>query len=158
MIVSLDNSKKETTGFLVMPNRAMPWRQQLVLFSIIAAFSLGIAVGFFMQGLTLILPFAGLELLALGAALYISAWRGGRREVINIDNEKVTVEIGRDEPEQRFEFDRIWLKVVLQKSWSSWYPSRLLLRSHGRQIEIGSFLNEQERQALASTLRKALGS
>lgn len=158
MIVSLDNSKKETTGFLVMPNRAMPWRQQLVFFSIIAAFSLGIAVGFFLQGLTLILPFAGLELLALGTALYVSAWRGGRREVINIDEDAVIVEIGRDEPEQRFEFDRAWLQVVLQKSWSSWYPSRLLLRSHGRQIEIGSFLNEQERQALALTLRKALRS
>lgn len=158
MIVSLDNSNKESTGFLVMPNRAMPWRQQLIFFSIIAAFSLGIAVGFFMQGLTLILPFAGLELLALGTALYVSAWRGGRREVVKFDGDTVIVEVGRDGPEQRFEFDRIWLRVVLQKSWSSWYPSRLLLRSHGRQIEIGSFLNEQERQALAITLRKALQS
>ncbi len=158
MIVNLDNSDNSTKGFLIMPNRAMPWRQQLVFFSIFAAFSLGIAIGFFMQGLTLILPFAGLELLALGVALYVSAWRGGRKEVVTIGREMVTVEIGRDEPEQQFEFERTWMQVVLQKSWSSWYPSRLLLRSHGRQLEIGSFLNEQERQALAFTLRKAMQS
>lgn len=158
MIVNLDNTENATKGFVVMPNRAMPWRQQLFLFSIFAAFSLGIASGFFLQGLTLILPFAGLELLALGAALYISAWRGGRKEVITVGSEIVTVEVGRDEPEQKFEFERTWMQVVLQKSWSSWYPSRLLLRSHGRQLEIGSFLNEQERQALALTLRKAMQS
>lgn len=139
-----------------MPNRAMPWRQQVVVFSIIAAFSLGSAIGFFIQGLTLILPFAGLELTALAAALYISAWRGGRREVINITRDKVIIDAGRDEPEIHVEFDRAWIKVVLQKSWNRWYPSRLLLRSHGKQVEIGNFLNEEERQALAFTLRKVL--
>ena len=68
MIVSLDTSEDGKTGFIVMPNRAMPWRHQVIAFSIIAAFSLGVAIGFFMQGLTLVLPFAGLELTALGAA------------------------------------------------------------------------------------------
>ena len=109
-----------------------------------------------MQGLTLILPFAGLELAALGAALYISAWRGGRREVIHITPEQVRVETGRDVPEQEVVFDRSWVQVVIEKPWSHWYPSRLLLRSHGKQMEIGSFLNEEERQALAFTLRKAI--
>ena len=156
MIVSLDNTEDGKSGFIVMPNRAMPWRHQVIAFSIIAAFSLGVAIGFFMQGLTLVLPFAGLELTALGAALYVSAWRGGKREVISITSDKVKVETGRDAPEQEFIFERSWVQVVLEKSWSSWYPSRLLLRSHGKQIEVGGFLNEEERQGLAIALRQAI--
>ncbi len=156
MIVSLDTSEDGKTGFIVMPNRAMPWRHQVIAFSIIAAFSLGVAIGFFMQGLTLVLPFAGLELTALGAALYVSAWRGGKREVISITGDSVKVETGRDAPQQEYTFERSWVQVVLEKSWNSWYPSRLLLRSHGKQIEVGGFLNEEERQGLAIALRQAI--
>ena len=157
MIVSLNNSENIKT-FMIMPNRAMPWRQQVFIFSVIAAFSLGIAVGFYMQGLTLILPFAGIELAALAAALYISAWRGGRKEVVSITADQVYVESGFDAPESRIEFDKTWLQVVLLKPRFHWYPSRLMLRSHGRQMEVGCFLNEEERKGLAITLRHAIES
>ena len=139
-----------------MPNRAMPWHQLIWVYCLIALFSLGVALGFFFQGLTLILPFAGLEVIALGVVLYVSAWRGGSREVIDIADDKVRIETGRTEPAKQYEFERAWVQVVLERSWNSWYPSRLLLRSHGRQVEVGRFLNEQERQGLAKELRKAI--
>jgi len=104
-----------------------------------ASFTIGIALRFFSQGLTLVLPFAGLEVLALGFALYISAWRGGVKEVISITGDKIRIEIGHNSPEQRHELKRAWAQVVLQRSWNNWYPSRLFIRSHGRQIEIGRF-------------------
>jgi uncharacterized membrane protein len=155
MIVCLDNQDQKRC-FVVTPNRAMPWHQQVFLFSIIAAFSLGIGVGFFMQGLTLILPFAGFELTALAIALYISAWRGGRKEIIKIARYKVTVEVGYSEPHKIKEFDRAWLQIVLIKSWNPWYPSKLFLRSHGKQMEVGKFLNEEERKALSITLKQSV--
>lgn len=139
-----------------MPNKAMPWHQLVRLYCIIALFSLGVAIGFFSQGLTLILPFAGLELIALGIVLYVSAWRGGVREVINIADDKVRIETGRDSAEQQHQFERAWVQVVLEQSWHNWYPSRLYLRSHGQQVEIGHFLNEQERQGLAKELYRAI--
>jgi uncharacterized membrane protein len=155
MIVCLDY-QDQNRCFVVTPNRAMPWRQQVFLFSIIAAFSLGIGVGFFMQGLTLILPFAGFELTALAITLYISAWRGGRKEIIKIARYKVTVEVGYSEPHKIKEFDRAWLQIVLIKSRNPWYPSKLFLRSHGKQMEVGKFLNEEERKALAITLKQSV--
>lgn len=155
MIVALDNTETMKT-FMIMPNRAMPWHQQVFIFCVIAAFSLGIGVGFYLQGLTLILPFAGLELTALGLALYISSWRGGRKEIVKITNDSVFVETGYNQPETTVEFEKSWLQIVVDKSWNQWYPSRLLLRSHGKQMEIGSFLNEEERKGLAITLRRAM--
>ncbi|MCG8378636.1 MAG: DUF2244 domain-containing protein [Proteobacteria bacterium] len=134
----------------------MPWHQLVCIYCIITGFTLGVALGFFFQGLILILPFAGLELLALGTVLYISAWRGGVREVISITDDKIKVESGRNEPETSCEFDRTWAQVVLEHSWHNWYPSKLYIRSHGRQVEVGRFLNEEERRGLAKELRRAI--
>ena len=156
MILSLTNSTETKQGFIVMPNRAMPWPRLVCIYGIFAGFTLGIAAGFFARGFILILPFAGLELLALGIALYVSARRGGIREVITVTNETVRVETGRSAPEQSHEFRRPWSQVVLQRSWNNWYPSRLLIRSHGRSVEIGRFLNEGERNSLAGQLRKMI--
>ncbi len=142
--------------FVVMPNRSMSWRSLIGAYTGIAAAALAVAIYFYLQGLTLVLPFSGLELLFLGAVLYITAWKSDWREVITVGDETISVQTGRYGPESHFEFQRQWAKLILARS-RGWYPSRLLLRSHGRQIEIGSFLNEQERQGLAEMLAAALG-
>ena len=156
MFFNLTKESELEKTIMVMPNRAMPWQHIMMIYLLISGATIGIAFGFFTQGLTLILPFAGLELLALGVVLYISAWRSNIKEVVNIGEEKIRIEIGRDVPEKIYELDTAWANVVLERSWNNWYPSRLLLRSHGRQLEIGKFLNEQERQCLAIELNKAI--
>jgi uncharacterized membrane protein len=136
----------------------MSWRLLLTLYGLMVAVSLGIGTAYFLIGLTLVLPFSGLEMLALGAALYITALRGGERQVITISDREVIIEIGRKQPEQRYQFQRAWARVILERVPASWYPSRLLIRSHGRELEIGRFLNEQERLGLANCLRQALAN
>jgi uncharacterized membrane protein len=156
MLFNLTNENDLKKTIMVMPNRAMPWQHIMVIYLLVSGVTISIAFSFFTQGLTLILPFAGLELLALGVVLYISAWRSNIKEVVNVTEEKIRIEIGRDVPEKIYELDKAWANIVLERSWNNWYPSRLLLRSHGRQLEIGKFLNEQERQCLAIELNKAI--
>ena len=156
MLFNLTNENDLKKTIMVMPNRAMPWQHIMVIYLLVSGVTISIAFSFFTQGFTLILPFAGLELLALGVVLYISAWRSNIKEVVNIGEEKIRIEIGRDAPEKIYELDKAWANIVLERSWNNWYPSRLLLRSHGRQLEIGKFLNEQERQCLAIELNKAI--
>jgi len=156
VIQCLGGPDKAGTGFVVKPNQAMSWQSLMLVYACIASVTLTIGVSFYLIGLTLILPFSGIETLALGAALYITAWKGGMQEVILINGDTIVVEQGRQCPERRDTFQRAWAQVVLERSWNSWYPSRLLIRSHGRQLEIGKFLNEQERQGLAIELGKAL--
>ena len=156
MFFNLTRESELEKTIMVMPNRAMPWQHIMMIYLLISGVTISIAFGFFTQGLTLILPFAGLELLALGVVLYISAWRSNIKEVVNVTEEKIRIEIGRDVPEKIYELDKAWANIVLERSWNNWYPSRLLLRSHGRQLEIGKFLNEQERQCLAIELKKAI--
>ena len=158
MFFNLTRESELEKTIMVMPNRAMPWQHIMMIYLLISGVTISIAFGFFTQGLTLILPFAGLELLALGVVLYISAWRSNIKEVVNVTEEKIRIEIGQNAPEKTYELDKTWAKVVLERSWNNWYPSRLLLRSHGRQIEIGKFLNEQERQCLGAELKKVINN
>ena len=145
-----------SAGFVIKPNQAISWRSLMLVYLGIATVTISIGIFFYIMGLPLILPFSGLEILALGAAFYVCAWRGGVQEVISISKDCIIYEKGRQDPESREVFQRAWAKVVLERSWNSWYPSRLLIRSHGRQLEIGQFLNEQERQGLALELYDAL--
>ena len=158
MLFNLTNENDLEKTFMVMPNRAMLWQHIMMIYLLMSGVTISIAFGFFTQGLTLILPFAGLELLALGVVLYISAWRSNIKEVVNVTEEKIRIEIGRNAPEKTYELDKAWAKVVLERSWNNWYHSRLLLRSHGRQFEIGKFLNEQERQCLEVELKKVINN
>ena len=156
MIHELQAAHEGDRTFVITPNRSMTWKELLLAYCLIAGVSLAIAGYFWAQGFTLVLPFSGLEVLALGAALYITAWRGGAQEVITITDDSVHVETGRTEPERRHDFQRYWTRVVLRRHWNAWHPSRLLLCSRGVEIEVGRFLNEQERRGLAEVLRSAI--
>ena len=156
MIRELGDTQDKRRTFVIAPNQSMSWKELLLAFSGIAGVTLAVGCYFWAQGLTLVLPFSGLEVLALGAALYVTAWRGGAREVITITEDSVSVETGRARPALRHDFQRYWTKVVLRRPWVVWHPSKLLLCSHGREIEVGRFLNEEERRGLAKVLQAAI--
>jgi len=142
--------------FVIQPNRSMSWRGLLWVYAGIAAITLSVGIFWFFAGLPLVLPFSGLEMMLLGAAFYLSARGGDVREVVTIDENTLAVESGRNAPERRAEFQRHWARIVLEQRWNGRYPSPLLVRSHGRQVEIGKFLNEQERRGLAAHLGAVL--
>ena len=103
-----------------------------------------------------VLPFAGLEVIVLGAAFYITLYRSGAREVVRVSTDTVSVEKGRDTPQEYWECPRVWAQVRLEPSPIRWYPNCLAIRYQGRQVEIGKFLNEAERSALAEELTQAI--
>lgn len=139
---------------VIRPNCSLSWRGTVAVFSSISLVSLVIALGFLLRGYWLVLPFAGLELVFLGAASYLTAWRGSLREVISIRGAEVAVERGHRQPEQTRIFPRSWVRIELIRPQHRGYPTRLLLRSHGREMEIGGCLNESERRRLAEDLRR----
>lgn len=146
----------EQRSFILTPNPAMRWHHLLLVYFVITFITLLIGVIFFMMGYTLILPFCGLDVIGLGAALYVSAHKSKLREVVTLSENKIAVESGYEYPERMQEFTGPWTKVILQKNNSRWLPSQLLIRSEGKQLEIGHFLNETERIELANELKKAI--
>lgn len=130
----------------------------------ISVLLLAIATVFAVKGYWLIFPFAGLELLALGAGFYVVAHAGRRRQIVTITDQLVTVEKGRVKdlggqrggPDTRTELPRHWTRVELVERRDTWYPPQLWLGAAGGRVEVGEFLCEEEKTSLAAQLRRLI--
>ena len=142
--------------WVIRPNQSLSWRQAIQVYAAIATVCLGIGIAYALHGFWTVLPFAGLEVLVLGAAFYLCLTRSQIREVVTVNASVVTVEKGRQTPEERWECPRAWARVRLEQPQIAWYPSRLLIAFQGRQVELGAFLNEEERRALAAELQQVI--
>lgn len=121
-----------------------------VVFGTMAGISLLIAVVFAALGAWLILPFAGLEALALFATYCWIRRHAHDSELLVIRGNAVALAV-RDEAHTRhYEFNRAWARVVVaQRGWET----RIALRSHGREVEVGRYLDGDGRRKLAQELR-----
>jgi uncharacterized membrane protein len=144
-------------SFLIQPNRALGWVGMKRLFIALSACVCAVAAYFAAQGAWLVLPFAGLEIAVLALGLYLSARCSATREIVSICGADLTVSRRRRQTLESQCLKRHWTRVVLSQDPTGWYPSRLFLRCHGRQIELGGALLEQERKKLAQDLSKRLG-
>lgn len=142
--------------FVIRPNRSLSWQGSLWFFLSLLLITIIIASTLTLMGFWLVLPFAGLEMLALGLGLYVVTCRCHECEVVSISPDTVRIQKGRRYPREDWTLGRYWTRVVLEHCPRAWYPSRLLLRSHGRAVEIGRFLHEDERQRLATELSRRL--
>lgn len=147
---------KSQSRFILRPNRSLSWQGSLIFFSSLLVISICIAVRFAALGFWMVLPFTGLEMLALGIGLYLVACRCYECEVISIADDSILIEKGRSYPQHRWTLGRGWARVVLERCPKRWYPSRLLIRSQGRAVEVGRFLHEEERERLAAELKRSL--
>ncbi|MEM7304574.1 MAG: DUF2244 domain-containing protein [Pseudomonadota bacterium] len=149
------DSEPVLSRFVVKPNCSMSWRENQILVASLAIISFGIAGGFAMQGLWVILPFVGAEILFLFGVLYWCSLKATEREVISINTDNVLIETGRDRAKKSHQLQRAWTKVEL-------YPpmpperGRLVMRSMGKEYEIGACLTEEERKSLAHSIKQAL--
>ena len=120
-------------------------------FALAAAAAMGVSGFFWLLGARLVLPFALLETLALGAGFLWYARHATDRETLVLDAERLLVEIEEAGAVQRRELARQWLKV------EEAHGSGLIgLRSGGRQVWVGRHARPEQRRQLARELRWAL--
>ena len=111
-----------------------------------------IGLVFYSQGVWMILPFAGCELLAVSAAFYCCLRHKHDFEMVKIDKNHIQVKRQVASREQSYEFQTHWTKVFLEMT-KGWYPTRLWVTSKGQQVELGQWLTDPERQQLATRLK-----
>ncbi len=142
---------------VIAPNCSLSVRGAVLFFLTACAPCFGIAGVLTFLGFWPVLPFAGLEMLLLGAALRLSLARRHHRQTILVSESDVAVQsrIGRNSSE--VVFPRHWAQVKLRRSTSRLHPSRLVIESHGRQCAVGDFLTEEERRGLYGRLKALVG-
>lgn len=151
------SSREQTTDqmrrLVIAPNGSMTAAQARWFFFGMCAVSFSIAGFMTVFGLWLIWPFAGLEMVALGAGLYASLRGNGYREVISVYEDRIEVEAGLNAPQRRWEFPRLLTQVRLIAGHCRNSPSRLLLTRHGHGCELGRCLTDEERAEVAERLK-----
>ena len=117
------------------------------VFAALALLVLAIGAGFATLGAWLILPFAGLEVLLLGAAYVLYARHAADYERIELDAGRVTVEVAEGARTARYEMKGA--KVSLEEG-------RVVLRGAKEELEIGRYLGAEARAEVAAALEKKL--
>ena len=103
--------------------------------------SLGIATGFWVQGALLVMPFAWLELLAVGIGFLVYARHAADREQISLRDRHLVIELEQAGKLKRMEFRREWVRVEPKQ---------------GQSIQVGRYVRPELRPLLAREIRMAL--
>lgn len=145
-------SGERSVQWLLRRNCSATPRQMVGMYAALSFFSLCIGAFFWFQGATLVMPFAWLELLALGVALVLYARHATDSESIRLHSGRLTVEHACGSRVERIEFAPSWVRVEPE------HGSRSLieLSGQGRRISVGRFVRPELRRQLADELRWAL--
>ncbi|MCW5653148.1 DUF2244 domain-containing protein [Hydrogenophaga sp.] len=122
------------------------------LYASLCLVSLGVAVGFWSMGATLVLPFAALEVVTVGLAFLVYARHAADAERIRLVDGRLVVELETAGRIERCEFAREWVRVEPQPGDGQ----MIEVRGGGRSVRVGRFVRSELRSQLAGEIRFAL--
>jgi len=140
-------------SFTACRNNSLSSSERVLAYGFIALVSLAIAVAFACLGAWLVLPFAGVEVALLAVAYQWVERHARDYERLTLEGDRLLIEIGETRQVRRYELNRWWAQVICERN-----GSRLALRSHGREIEFGRYLTDEQRRSFAGELRRQLGA
>ena len=142
----------DSVQWLLKRNCSITPRQMIGFYVSLCMLSLGVAAAFWMQGATLVMPFAWLEVLAVGVALLLYSRHATDREDIRLQAGRLTVAHTSAGTTRRAEFAPAWVRVEPEHGDGSLVE----LSGQGQRIAVGRFVRPELRRQLADELRWAL--
>jgi len=103
-----------------------------------------------------VLPFAGMEIFVLWLALRYQAQHALDGEEITLDADNLCVVVHHGDQTTTHSFHPYWAQIRFNPASAGHPAARLVIHSHGREVEIGRLLNAGEKQALAQTLKQQI--
>lgn len=156
-MISSDLDNVSLTGQIILrPNISATWHANKLFIYTASAVAVVIATFFFFMGAWLILPFAGLEIMLLVSCLYYFYRHYMRMEVVHFTQDSIHVEKGVRQADDRWQCQRFWARIYVSDAFHPWYPPRIEIHCRGKTIEIGAFLNEEDKNVLVRELRKLI--
>lgn len=119
------------------------------VFVALAAVVLAIGTAFAVAGAWLVLPFAGLEVMALVAAYLAYARRAADYERIELAAGRLTVEVAEAQRMSRYEMEA-------RRAWVCLEKERVVLRGAREELQLGRHLDAEGRVEFAAQLQKRL--
>lgn len=145
------------TRLRLWPHRSLPKRGFVLFIGVTCAMLLVPLLALLGTGaLWGLLPFLMVAVAAVWWAIARSYRSGETHEILSIDPEQaVLVRSNPDGSEQRWQANSYWVEAHIYPKGGP-VPHYLTLRGEGREVELGAFLSEPERQSLMIELTSAL--
>lgn len=140
-------------SLLVKRNCSISPNGLLRVFALLACVAIGVASAFALLGAWLILPFAGLEIVALGVAFLLNGRHAADYERIELAGGRLRLEQAVAERTACVELDACLARIELEGKPGR---TRVLLRAPGRELEIGRHLDAETRVEFATELTRRL--
>ncbi len=141
---------------VIRRNSSMTPRSMAVVVICFSVLAVTISLSFFTLGYWLILPFAGLEILAVAAAMVVTVRGTTDYELITVKEQKVTITQRQGKRTVTHDFQRYWTRIRRERGANRLHPTHLLVGSHGRFVAIGSVLTEEVKDKLAQQIKDAI--
>jgi len=143
--------------FTVYQTPSLSVRGNQIFFLITLCISFAITFVCVWHGLWLVIPFAGIEMLALGLALYFCLSKLSRVETITIADKNIEVCIRqRNKIKQSRLFPKAWSRAFVCPSPRTKHRQQLWLGVNQLKMEIGEPLDDSEKYQLARAINKAI--
>ena len=156
MMVLLENDANSSFKVTFKPNSALSATIKQKVLLLITFVPLVVGVAFAYIGAWLILPFVGLEIVALAYAFYYINKHEADYESISIEGDTLTIERCTGENITKETINTYWLKVVKHELANG--ELHLYLQSHGKETEVGRYLTRKQREQLAKQLQQRTGT
>tara|TARA_X000001036_G_C20268196_1_gene639111 strand:+ start:147 stop:632 length:486 start_codon:yes stop_codon:yes gene_type:complete len=153
-LVTVEKVKDSEYLISLSPNSSLVGIYRTIFLLSITLVCGGIGIIFYFFGAALILPFAGLELMILFIAFYLSFKWSSNKEKIYISQDIVKVERGRNKAEYSWKEFRTFTYFKIKKERDK--TIRLSFRSKGNDIYIGDFLNEDDKKILKDEIKSII--
>ncbi len=150
-----DGEKDYLFDAVLQPNTSLDPRGFMLLMLAIVSVSFVAGMAFMLAGAWPVFGFFGLDCALVYLAFRANYRRARMYETVRLTEDTLLVErISPSGRVQRWRFQPYWLRVDIDRPVR--HDSQLVLSSHGRRLNIGSFLTPDERVELADALRDAL--
>jgi uncharacterized membrane protein len=148
----MSSAGEHSVQWLLKRNCSATPHQMVGFYASLCLISFAIAVAFWFEGATLVMPFASIEILAVGIALLIYSRHATDSESIRLMPGRLTVEHASGGRVESVEFAPAWVRVEPEHG----DRSLIELSGQGRRISVGRFTRPELRRQLAEELRWAL--
>lgn len=146
------HSQTHSKLMVLMPNSSMSWQANKKILLAMLVVNLTIGISFAAIGAWMILPFAGLEILVVGAGMYYVCWKLNFKETIELQAESLCLQKGVYYPKQTWNWQASHTQLLAKPSKYRMSAPTLYLRHLNETIEIGHFLNREEKKRLRKNL------
>ncbi|MFT4653932.1 MAG: putative membrane protein [Kangiellaceae bacterium] len=153
MVITTQNNNN--TIIILSPNRSATWLQTKWVIAIMVFVVMTIAIAWTFVGAWIVLPFAGLEVGLFAYLMYRVSVYTHTQQIIYISPTKVNIEVGHRKKQTLATMSRAQLDVFYSESENNWELPRIALCTKEQKLEVGDFLNLDDRKKLKDALQSA---